>query len=345
LSVTSSINFTSSGANNRPAGNRGANPIQYLYDLNSHLDIEDVKNYWVEGIEGIQQNGPYNLVVNGDGTYDADDMMDNPYFIANEINNPFKRDRFYGNIRLDYEITDDFSAFVRYNHDQFQETRETKIAPSYSKEPNGFYGVLDLYRREQNADFLLSYNKVVSDFDLSVSAGGNYMRQFGSNHQTNSKRRGTGLIIPNIFSVSNIAPDNIAYNSGYYEKAIYSLYGLASIGFKNAVYLDLTARNDWSSTLPAENRSYFYPSASLSIILSEMFDMGSNIDLVKLRGGWARVGNDTDPYRLIASMTNAGNWGNITRLGTSGTILLPDLKPEMQTSIEFGVDLAFLEIA
>ena len=341
LSLSSSINFNSSGADNRPAGNRGANPMQYLYDLNPHLDIEDVKNYWVEGQEGLQQNGPYNLEVNSDGTYGVGDMMNNPYFIANEINNPFKRDRFYGNLKLDWQIANDWSAFVRYNHDQFQETRETKIAPSYSGEPNGFYGILDMYRREQNADFLVSYKKLVSDFDISVSAGGNYMNQFASNHQTQSKNRGTGLIIPNIFSLSNIAPDNITYNSGYSQKAIYSLYGLASFGYKNAVYLDLTARNDWSSTLPAENRSYFYPSASLSLILSEMIDMGSNVSLAKLRGGWAMVGNDTDPYRLIASMTKASNWGNTTRLSTSGTLLLPDLKPEIQTSWEIGADLAF----
>ncbi|MCK5367290.1 MAG: TonB-dependent receptor, partial [Cyclobacteriaceae bacterium] len=341
LTVSSVITFNTSGADNRPAGNRGANPIQYLYDLNSHIDINDVKNYWVEGQEGIQQNGPYNLVVNSDGTYGVDDMMDNPYFIANEINNSFKRDRIYGNLKLDYKITPDFAFMARYNHDQFQETRETKIAPSYSKEPNGFYGILDMYRREQNADFLFSYNKVVSDFDISASAGGNWMYQYSSNHQTQSKKRGSGLIVPGIYSVSNVAPDNIAYNSGYAEKSIYSIYGLASIGYKNAIYLDLTARNDWSSTLPSENRSYFYPSASLSVVLSEMVDMGSNVSLAKIRAGWAKVGNDTDPYRLIASMTGHGPWGNETRLGTSGTILLPDLKPEMQTSWEIGADLAF----
>ncbi|XOV94096.1 MAG: SusC/RagA family TonB-linked outer membrane protein [Bacteroidota bacterium] len=340
VSVTTNINFTTTGANNRPAGNRGANPIQYLYDLNSFIDINDVKNYWMEGKEGIQQNGPYNLAVNGDGTYGVGDMMDNPYFIANEINNPFKRDRLYGNAQLDYKITDDLLFTVKYNHDQFQETRETKIAQSYSNEPNGFYGVLDMYRREQNSNFLLTYTKNVSDFSISASAGGNLMHQYGTNHQTQSKNRGTGLIIPNVFTVGNVAPDNITYSSNYYQKSIYSIYGLASLGFKDAIYLDLTARNDWSSTLPAANRSYFYPSASLSIILNEMVDMGSIVSLAKLRGGWAQVGNDTDPYRLISSMSNSGNWGNITRLSTSGTILLPDLKPEIQTSIEFGADLA-----
>ena len=105
--------------------------------------------------------------------------------------------------------------------------------------------------------------------------------------------------------------------------------------------MDLTARNDWSSTLPADNRSYFYPSASLSLLLNNVFDMGSKVSLAKLRGGWAMVGNDTDPYRLMATMQNMGAWDNQPRLGTSGTLLLPDLKPEIQTSWEIGADLAF----
>ncbi len=344
VTVSSNINIATSGADNRPAlGNRGANPLQYLYDMNSHLDIEDMRDYWVPGQEGLQQNAPYNLVVNSDGTYGKNDEMNNPFFIANEINNSFRRDRVYGNAKVDWQISSDWSAMVRYTMDQLNEVRETKIAPSYSNEPNGFYGIRNIYSMERNADFLLAYNKNVNSFSVSASAGGNYMYRIGSYHQTQSKNRGSGLIIPNVFSVDNISPDNLTYTSGYGEKAIYSLYALASFGFKDAIYLDLTARNDWSSTLPEANRSYFYPSASLSVILSEMVDMGSNVSLVKLRGGWAQVGNDTDPYMLLASMTNAGAWGNQPRLGTSSTLLLPDLKPEIQTSWELGADLGFFD--
>ncbi|MEN8117238.1 MAG: SusC/RagA family TonB-linked outer membrane protein [Bacteroidota bacterium] len=342
ITVSSSLNIAVSGADNRPSlGNRGANPLQYLYDMNSHLDIEDMRDYWVPGQEGLQQRAPYNLVVNSDGTYGVDDMMNNPFFIANEVNNSFRRDRVYGNAKADWQINTDWSAMVRYTHDQLNEQRETKIAPSYSKEPNGFYGILNMYSREQNADFLFAWNKTVDDINFSASAGGNYMYKYSSSHQTQSKRGGSGLIVPNVFSVVNITPDNLTYNSGYSEKAIYSLYALASVGYKDAVYLDLTARNDWSSTLPAENRSYFYPSASVSILFNNLVDLGNKVSLAKLRGGWAMVGNDTDPYRLMASMGNAGAWGNQPRLGTSGTLLLPDLKPEIQTSWEIGADLAF----
>jgi len=342
LTVSSSVNFTTSGADNRPStGNRGANPVQALYDLNSHIDLNDLKDYWEPGQEGIQQRAPYSLKVNSDGTYEKEDMTDNPYFLANEVNNGFKRDRVYGNAKLDWEITPELSLMTRYTHDQYHEKRETKIAPSYSRDANGVYGLTNLYRREQNADFLFAYNKNINDLSISASVGGNYMYQYAENNSAQTKNRGTGLIVPGVYTLSNISPDNLLYGSGSSQKGVYSAYGLVSLGYKDAIYLDVTARNDWSSTLPEENRSYFYPSASLSLLLNNMIDMSDKVSLAKLRGGWAMVGNDTDPYQLMAVMGDQGAWGNQTRLTTSGTLLLPDLKPEIQTSWEIGADLAF----
>lgn len=343
LKLSSSINFTSSGADNRPAGNRGANPMQALYELNPHIDVRSLENYWEKGKEGIQQYAPYQLKINSDGTYSRGRSINNPYFLAYEVNNGFQRDRVYGNAKLDWEITKEWSFMVRYTHDQFHEFRDTKIGQSYNKEPKGFYGLSNLYRRERNADFLIAYNKRISDFNISASAGGNYMYQYASNNTTKAKDGGTGLIIPGIYSISNIANTNIQYSSSWSQKAIYSAYALASIGYKDFAYLDLTARNDWSSTLPAENRSYFYPSASLSLLLNNMADLGDKISLAKLRGGVAMVGNDTEPYRLLSTMSDAGAWGSQTRLTTSGTLLLPNLKPEIQTSWEVGADLAFFD--
>ena len=342
LKVSSSINFTSSGAKNRPAGNRGANPVQALYETNSSIDINLLRTIWEPGKEGIQQNGPYTLNIHPDGTYErTGDFANNPFFLAEEVNNGFQRDRVYGNARIDWNINKDFSFFIRYTHDQFHEFIDTKIAPSYTKEIHGYYGQVNQYRREQNGDFLLTYKKQVNDFNITASGGGNWMYQYARNAKAAAKNGGSGLIVPGIFSLSNIAPTNITYSSAWSQKAIYSLYALASLGFKDAVYLDLTARNDWSSTLPAANRSYFYPSASLSLLLNNMFDMGGDVSLFKLRGGWAMVGNDTDPYRLMATMGQESAWNGQTRLTTSGTLLLPDLKPEIQTSWEVGTDLAF----
>lgn len=342
ITFDSSINFTSSGADNRPStGNRGSNPLQALFDLNSHIDINDLKDYWEPGQEGLKQRSPYNLKVNPDGTFGRGNFINNPYFLAHEVNNSFRRDRIYGNASLEWQITPQISLTGGYSHDQFYEKRETSIAPSYSRDANGVYGLQNMYRREQNADFLLGYNNRFEDFSISTSVGGNYMYQYADNNLAQTKDRGTGLIVPGIYSLSNIAPDNIVYNSGWSQKGVYSLYALASLGYKDMVYLDLTARNDWSSTLPVQNRSYFYPSASLSLLLNNMVDMGEHVSLAKLRAGWASVGNDTDPYKLMSVMNNQGSWGNQTQLSTSGTLLLPDLKPEIQTSWEIGGELAF----
>ena len=343
MSVSSSINFTTSGADNRPAGNRGANPMQALYELNPHIDVRALKDYWEEGREGLQQKAPYQLEINPDGTYSKGDFINNPYFLAHEVNNGFQRDRIYGHVKLDWKLTQKLAFQIRYTHDQFHEFRDTKIAMSYSKEPNGYYGLANLYRREQNADFLFSYDTQQGNFNLSVSAGGNYMYQYASNNTTKAKDGGSGLIVPGIYSISNIINTNIQYSSAWSRKAIYSAYALASVGFKDFAYLDLTARNDWSSTLPEENRSYFYPSASLSFLFNNMVEMGSAVSLAKLRGGVAMVGNDTEPYRLLATMTDAGAWGDQTRLTSSGTLLLPNLKPEIQTSWEVGADLALYD--
>lgn len=341
LKVSSNINFTTTGADNRPmTGNRGANPLQYLYDMNSHLDIEDMRDYWEPGLEGVQQRAPYNLTDNGDGTYGKEDMMNNPFFIANEVNNGFQRDKVYGNVKAEWQILPQLSLMARHTMDRLNEKRETKISPSYSKEPNGFYGIQQLYATEHNTDFLFSYNKSMDDFSINASAGGNYMYKFTSSHKVHANSGGAGLVVPNLYTLDNIAASNTTKESRQYEKAVYSAYGLASIGYKDAVYLDLTARNDWSSTLASGNNSYFYPSASLSLLLNNMVDLGEYVSLAKLRGGWAMVGNDTDPYKLMAVMNNY-SWGSDVNLSAPGTIFNYNLKPEIQTSWEIGSDLAF----
>ena len=335
FTISSSINFTKSGADNRPAGNRGTNPLQALYNINSHINVLGMKDYWEEGKEGLQQSSPYTW-----GDYETREF-DNPYFLANEVNNSFTRNRIMGNVTADWQILPELSFMVRYAHDEFNEQRETKIAYSYTGEEHGAYGLIEMSRLERNTDFLLTYKKRVKEFDFSVSAGGNAMYQKGTNSSVSTKSGGSGLITPGVYTLSNISPDNLEYGSSWWEKAIYSVYALANIGYKDLIYLDLTARNDWSSTLPEENRSFFYPSASLSLLLNNMFEVSKDVSLLKLRAGWAQVGNDTDPYKLYSVLGNEGAWGNVTQLSASGALLTPDLKPEIQTSFEIGTDLAF----
>ncbi|WP_406752203.1 SusC/RagA family TonB-linked outer membrane protein [Aquirufa salirivi] len=327
LTLSNNLDVSRSSSNNRPAGNRGTNPLEWAYNVSPHIDILELKNYWMPGQEGLQQRTQYNSVYN------------NPYFLANEVNNGFVRDRLFGNIRLDYQITPEISLMGRYALDTYTEQREMKIANSYTNDPRGAYGNINLANFESNADFLATYKKDIKDFSLSFSVGGNARYQRGSNI-TNASKSGTGLIVPGAFNVQNIAPANLDYYSTWFQRAIYSGYGLANIGYKDMIFLDVTARNDWSSTLPAANRSYFYPSASLSVLINEMVNMPNQVDLFKFRGGVAQVGNDANPYQLLGTLGNAGTWDGIPRLSTPGTLLISDLKPEIVTSYETGFDLS-----
>jgi outer membrane receptor protein involved in Fe transport len=227
----------------------------------------------------------------------------------------------------------------RYSLNRTDEIRETKIDPGYSEEPNnGAYGLVNSKGMERNADILATYNDSWDDFVVTISAGGNLLYSNGSS-VSNSSKSGSGLIIPYLYTVQNIENSALNYSNSRYERAINSVYGMANLGWKDMIYADLTARNDWSSTLPAENRSYFYPSASLSFIVSNMINLDKKVDLLKLRGGIAQVGNDTSPYSLYVTYYDAGQWGDAIRLGKPGGLLNPNLLPEEATSYEIGADI------
>lgn len=326
LKISSNINVVRSKSNAMPAtGNRGSNPLQAVYNA-PQVDIRDLRDYWVDGQEDMQQL----QIAPG---------KDNPYFLAYAFTNAFIRDRIYGNIQLDWEINNHLSAFVRASETRSDESRETKIPWSYSRDSRGGYHLQSLRNRENNVDFLFTYNSgdQVPDFNYSVSAGGNYMNQYNTSFYAGS-RRNAGLTIPGLYRVSNIPSAGLDLNNSEYKKSIYSLYAMANLSYKNQLYLDITARNDWSSTLPAENRSYFYPSASLSWIANETFAMPSQVSLLKLRGGVAQVGNDTNPYQLNPVLST-GRWGDLIYMEMPGTLLTPGLKPEIATSYEAGLDL------
>ncbi len=326
VKLSADLNISRTGSNSRPAtGNRGANPLEAVYTV-PHVNISDLEDYWVPGMEGIQQKT-------------VSPSFDNPYFLAYGITNGFQRDRAFGNIKLDVQFTKELSAFGRISHDFYNENRETKISRSYSRVRGGGYHVQDLSFRETNADFLLTYKKQFgTDFDFSVSGGGNYRMMRNTDNYTGSANGPNVLTIPGLFRLSNVPNALLIANNAVYEKAVYSVYAMTSLGYKGQVYLDLTARNDWSSTLPENNRSYFYPAASLSWLANYTFDLPEAISLLKVRAGWAQAGNDTNPYNL-QNQLGTGSWGNLVTTNVPSTLLNPDLKPEIATSQEFGLDL------
>ena len=250
------------------------------------------------------------------------------------------KNRLLGNIALNYKFTDHLSLMLRSGTDFWMDSRENIVAEKNARYyPNGQYEEEILSRQETNTDFLLTYdNQLTSDFSLTVNLGGNsrvndYKRNF---------TRLRDLAINKVYNLSNYASPPVT-ESRIEEYQVNSLYGSAQFGFKNYLFLDVTGRNDWSSTLPADNNSFFYPSASLSAVVTDMFDIQSDVlSFLKFRGSWAQVGNDTDPYRLQQLFNSEGLWAGSTPVVSEDTeIANAELMPETTTGIELGTDMRF----
>jgi TonB-linked SusC/RagA family outer membrane protein len=329
LKFNANFNYINSGSKNRANNSYGTENIMYLWVwFGRQIPMESLENYWQTGQEGTQQfNYNYN-------------WHDNPYFTMNENTNGFNKDRLLGNINMTYNLTKDLSVMVRTGTDVSNDLRQGRRAWSSQRFPLGQYREDKIYFQERNTDFLINYKKDVSaDFNFSISAGGNQMTQTNRFNQVSANE----LAVPGIYSFNN-SNIPLLQNSFNSERQINSLYANASFGFKNAIYVDLSGRNDWASTLPEANNSYFYPSASVSFIASELWNLPANISFAKLRLGYGQVGNDTQPYSLQPYFEFLSNPYGTQLLGTEGNVLPnSNLKPERLSTIEVGADVRLFQ--
>lgn len=328
LRAQANFNISESGSDNRPLIDASRNsPVRSIYEMGAQVNILDLEDYWVPGQEGIQQR-----------VYKS--KQNNPYFIAYENPTGFRRNRTVSKLQLDYDITSEFSLMGRFSRDAYEEKLEAKKAYSNFEATKGGYEVEMNDRKETNLDFIASWKRNFGEtWSLNVLAGANRLEQ-RSNFINNAT---TELVTPGLYTIANGAPGTIIYNSEWTRKLLYGVYGSASIGFRNVAFLDLTARNDWSSTLPKSNRSYFYPSASLSVILSDVFTLPSWISLAKFRAGSAQVGNDVAPYSLRQTYLADTDWGASKRMYQNDILKNNNLKPEISSANEIGLDLKFLK--
>ena len=328
IRINSSISYINSSSDNRPSNGYGSENANYSLVAwgPRSLNIENLKNYWQPGLEGIQQYS-YNYT-----------FFDNPYFILNENTNSFNRDRVFGNISASYDITKNLTASIRTGMDYSSELRQLKRAYSSNRFSNGGYAEHDVFYREVNTDFLLNYVNKFNDISVDVSLGGNRLDQkaFTSQSQT------TSLAQPGIFRLSNAASPIEVFEFES-NKRINSFYGLAKFGYKDFLFLDVTGRNDWSSALATpfsvDNTSFFYPSVSSSFILSEVVDLPKIISFAKLRASWAQVGNDTNPYQTTGAFVAQTPFNGQPTFSNSNTIANANLQPESTSSFEVGADV------
>ncbi len=263
--------------------------------------------------------------------------FDNPYYTLRNLTG-FKRDRLYGNMSVDYKLTDWLSVMVRGGTDFYNEYRKDLTQAGTSgnvrRGRGGQFNQTQLYYNETNADLMLNFDKDLGDIRLDGVIGANYRNYTTKNMYMSA----SDLTVPDLYTISNVkgTPSVSMYD---YEKETNSVFFAANGSYKDFLFLGVTGRNDWSSTLPAENRSYFYPSVSTGIILTEAFGMDSDVlSFAKIRGSWAQVGGDTGAYKLSRTYS-ASSFNSISMFSPGSTLPPTDLKPEITSSFEIGADI------
>jgi TonB-linked SusC/RagA family outer membrane protein len=330
LKISSNINYVNSSSDNRPATKYGSENVNYslVAWLGRSNNIESLRNYWQPGLENVEQYS-FNY------TY-----FDNPFFTLYENRNGFNRDRVFGNISAKYDFTPELSLSVRSGIDNQIEKRTFRRNFSSNRFKQGAYAEQNVLYKEVNTDFLLNYNKNVGDFIADFSAGGNRMDQNANMDQTQT----LSLAQPGIFSFSNAASP-LEYYQTVGRKRINSLYGLAKFSYKNYLFLDITGRNDWSSSLASisssANTSFFYPSVSGSFVVSNLVNLPESISFAKIRASIASVGNDTNPFQTAGTFVSSTAVGGLPTFTDQTQIANANLKPEQITSVEVGADVRF----
>jgi len=271
-------------------------------------------------------------------------FLDHPIFVAGNHNLTSDRDRFIGNIGIDYQATDWLSLNYRFGNDLYQDAREEVVpGPLGVREDENAIssqGVLDretITNRELTSTFRITASQSLAEgFNAELSVGNDI---FNSSYDRVTVT-GTDFGTPRFFDLSNTS--NISTSEAQAERRVIGVYGDLTLDYQDYLFLTLTGRNDWSSTLPEGNRSFFYPSASLGFVFSDVLDLPDFFDFGKLRFSASEVGKDADPYETNITFGSFPFKGQTleTRGGQLGD---PNLKPESTVSFEVGTDLRFLD--
>ena len=326
LSIRAFGNYIQSSSDHRPALGYGSENLFYLFTwMGRQVNVRNARGYWQSGQEGFRQFG-YNY-----------QWLDNPFFNVFENTNAFNKDRLLGNISLNYAISDKLNLRFRSGVDRYNDLRQAKRAFSTQRFKNGAYKEEDVQYRETNHDILLSYQDQLND-DLSFSLGvGAY--QFSQSTSFKSTIANE-LSVPNIYNFGNSKVPLVIFQENA-QKRINSFYGMGTLNYQSKFFVDLTLRNDWSSTLPKGNNSFAYYSVSSSLVLSEMLDLPAWFTYAKARFSIASVGNDTDPLQLKNTFVFNQNYGSSPLLTNPSTLLNAQLRPERINALETGLELWF----
>jgi TonB-linked SusC/RagA family outer membrane protein len=332
LSMNLNLNYANERTQNRPAdGYSGSNQTIGSFNqwFQRQLDMTQLKTYrnpdgsyrsW--NITGPQNTTPL--------------YWDNPYTEAYANNSRFRNEKLFGDLGLTYKVTDFLTASVIARKDLNNYNFDSRIASGTKRVAS--FTTVSVLNIEDNYEGLLQLDKRVGEIGIKANAGGNIRR---NNLNFILESTSGGLATPELYNIGNSIGRPTTQNT-FSEREVRSVYGSVSLDYKDMIYLEGTARNDWSSTLPKANNSYFYPSGSLSFIFSELLQNKQTLSYGKIRAAVAQVGSDIGPYQIAPTFI-AGN-----PVGSNPTQALPtrlpntNLKPGLSTSYEGGIDLKFL---
>jgi len=264
---------------------------------------------------------------------------DNPFYNLRNTH-AFNRERFFGNVNVSYKLTDWLSANAMVGMDYYNETRknitQSGTVRNQRRGLNGQFNETQINKKEMNTDLTLNFDKTFGNIRLDGLIGANKRR----NNYNSISVGAADLTVADLYNISNAKgiPSTSMFNSIYETN---SVYFAVNGSYKKILYFGITGRNDWSSALPKENWSYFYPSVSLGFSVTDALKMNSNIlSYAKLRGSWARVGGDTDPYQLDL-IYSANTFNGVSTFTPARTLPPTSLLPEETTSYEIGADMRF----
>ncbi len=311
--------------NRPPIGYAPSFVIQALWS-GRQVDWQDLRNNWnTRDALGRDYNWNHNYYTN-------------PFWEINNNLKPMNRDRVNGYYSLNYALTEWLNIKGRIGNDFYRESHQEQYETVDKWQLRGSFQTGDYTVNERNADVLLTAKHENDNFSVVAGVGANGMHR----ELRQQTVRVAQITVPGIFNVSN-AYGNPTVTEFEAQKTINSVYGNLSLGYRHWLFLDLSGRNDWSSTLPATENAYFYPSANLGVVLSDALRLGNQIDFFKLRAGWARVGNDTDPYQLRPVYQANAPWKGLPSFTVPDVLPNAALKPEIKTSYEFGLEFLALD--
>ena len=342
LKVSSSINYSNQKNKFMPTG-QGLTMVNSLYQMPRDVSII--------GLEDLSD--PFNTI----DYYYTPYGVTNPYYLIENMKNTFYAERVYGKLELSYDFLKYFNATYRLGYDGTNNENKVGVPEMKAAEGTPNYGQINsdgqvhrsmLRHHELNHDFIVSFDMPVSDFHLNALVGWNANERKSSFLSADV----TGLDIGSWLHLSN-SPSTPKVSEEMKKRRLVGIFGQAEIGYKSLAYITLSARNDWSSTLPEDNRSFFYSGATGSFVFSELFDadLKKIISFGKIRAAWGQTGNDADPYKIdpfYAQTDISLGFGNlkfplngINAFTEGNTLGSQTLQPEITTEWEVGANISF----